>query len=224
MHPICIIPVLAQSNAEQDIVCVVIVVCEEVRVVGGNDGQSEFGTEGENLCIEPGLAARVMRLNFEVVAILKDLGVPACGGAGFVPAVVLEMGRDLAGEAGGTHHQSFGVSGKQLAIHPGARVEAFGVSERGQFDEVLVAGAVAGEEHEVIVGSQPGTWAGLQSSVTCGDVRFHADNGAETRFPCLLLKLPRGVHVAVVRDREGRLLEFRGASDEIIDAVRAIEQ
>ena len=76
----------------------------------------------------------------------------------------------------------------------------------------------------MVVRSQSGTWAGLQSSVPGGDVRFHADYGAKTRFPCLLLKLPGGVHVAMVGDREGRLLEFCGTPDEIIDPVGAIEQ
>ena len=76
----------------------------------------------------------------------------------------------------------------------------------------------------MIVRSQSGTWAGLQSSVAGGDVRLHAKNGAKTGFPCLLLKLPCGVHVAVVSDREGRLLEFGGASDEIIKPVGTIEQ
>ena len=41
------------------------------------------------------------------------------------------------------------------------------------------------------------------------DVRFHADDRLEPRLLRLFLELPGRVQVAVVGDREGRLLEFQ---------------
>ena len=124
---------------------IVIGVGEKVRVIGGDDGQAKFGAEGEDLFVEPRLSGGVVCLDFEVVAILEDLRVPGGGGAGLIPPVVLQVCGDLAGKTGGAHDQAFGVLRQQFAVHAGARVEAFGVCERRQFDEILVTDAVAGE-------------------------------------------------------------------------------
>ena len=72
--------------------------------------------------------------------------------------------------------------------------------------------------------SQAGTGAGLQSSITGGDIGFHPDDGAKAGLPCLFLELPRGVHVAVISDRQRRLLQLLGSPDQIIDAVGAVEE
>ena len=48
--------------------------------------------------------------------------------------------------------------------------------------------------------------------------------GLEAGLACLLLELPGGVHVAVIGDRQRRLLELLRAPDQVIDAVRAVEE
>ena len=67
--------VLAESDAEQHVVRVVIFAPEEVRVVRRNDGKSELIRKLEHSAVQLGLSFSVVRLHFEVV-ILEGVGVP----------------------------------------------------------------------------------------------------------------------------------------------------
>ena len=75
-HAVAVAAVLAEADAQQHVVRVVILVAEEVRVVGGHHRQAERVGQGEDLGVEPVLPVAAVRLHFEVVAVLEQLGVP----------------------------------------------------------------------------------------------------------------------------------------------------
>ena len=75
-HPIGIGEVFAESDAEENVVRVVIVAGEEVRIVGCEDGQTQLFGELENASVERRLILGVVRLDLEVVAVAEDVGVP----------------------------------------------------------------------------------------------------------------------------------------------------
>ncbi|HEY5219792.1 MAG TPA: hypothetical protein VIJ16_08280, partial [Gemmatimonadaceae bacterium] len=53
---------------------------------------------------------------------------------------------------------------------------------------------------------------------------LHTEDWLETGFLGFLLKLPRGVHVPMVRYGERWLLEFKRASNKVLDAIGAVEK
>ncbi len=143
--------VLLQADAEQHVVRVVILGAQEVRVVRGDDGETQLLRELEDLGVELLLIAGLVRLHLEVVAVLEDVRVPLGGLPGFIEAILEEMARDLARHAGGGNDDPLVVFREQLAVHARLAVESLGVRERRELDEVLVAGAIPGEEDQVVV-------------------------------------------------------------------------
>jgi hypothetical protein len=109
LHPVRVGVVLAEPDAEQDVVGAVVVGLQEVRVVGRDHGQAEVVAEPEDLLVQLVLARRVVALHLEVVAAVEELRVPGRRLARLVPAVLHEVLRDLAGQAGAGDDQALRV-------------------------------------------------------------------------------------------------------------------
>src|SRR5436190_8574407 len=62
------------------------------------------------------------------------------------------------------------------------------------------------------------------ASVAWSDIGFHADDRLDAGFFGLLLEFPRRVQIAVVGDGQGGLFELLGSADQVVYAVRAIEE
>src|SRR6476620_10491567 len=129
------------------------------------------------------------------------------------------MRRDLSGDARGRDDQSFGVAGEQLAVHPGLGVEAFGVGERGELDEIVIAYGVTGKQDEMVVRLAAIARTRAIAAVRRRDVGLHADDRLDAGLSRPLLKVPRAVKISMIRDREGKLLELLRAADQIATAV-----
>jgi hypothetical protein len=80
-EPVGVEPVLLETDAEEDVVRVVVVGLEEVRVVRRDDGESEVLPQPEDEVVEAPLLPRLVGLDLEVVAALEELRVPGGGGA-----------------------------------------------------------------------------------------------------------------------------------------------
>jgi len=201
VHAVLVGEVLAEPDAEEDVVRLVVVRPEEVRVVRRDDRQPQLPAQREDGVVMPRLALGVVRLHLEVVAIPEDVGVPRgrFARAGFVAR--LELLRDLAGEAGRADDEPLAVLRQQLAVDARLGVEALRVGEGGELHEVLVAHHVPREEHEMV-----------------------ADDRLELLLLRLLLELPCGVEIPVIGDRQRRLLQLERPGDQVIDAVGAIEE
>jgi len=146
-HPIGVAAILAEADAQQHVVRVVVFGAEEMRVVGGDDREIQFVGEREDALIQDRLALRLVRLDFEVVAILEDVGVPVGGFPRAIEVVRHQMRRDFAGQAGGGDDDPLRVFGEQLAVDARLGIEAFGIGERRQLDQVAIAGHVAGQQN-----------------------------------------------------------------------------
>ena len=129
VHPVGVGEILAQADAEENVVGVVIVARKEVRVVGGEDGEIQLRGELEDAAVESRLVLGVVRLHLEVVPIAKDVGVPRSRRASLIVLVGEEVVRDLAGHAGGGDDDAFAVFGEELAVHPRLGVESLRVGE-----------------------------------------------------------------------------------------------
>src|SRR5689334_6735859 len=64
----------------------------------------------------------------------------------------------------------------------------------------------------------------FRSAVGRGDVGLHADDRFDAGLFRLLLKLPGGVEITMVGDRQPGLLELLRPPDQVIDPVRAVEE
>ena len=203
---------------------VVVLGFQEVRVVGREHGEPEVLPEAEDLLVETALIAGLVRLHLEVVAVLEELGVPGGDRLGLVVVVLEEMARDLPCHAGARDDQPFMVARQELTVDARFAVEPFGVGEGGELDEVAVPGEVPRQEDEMVVVLLPLLGAALEAAVPGGHIGLHPEDRLDPRLLGLLLERPGGVQVAMVRDREGGLLELLGPGDQVVDPVRPIQQ
>ncbi len=197
---------------------------EEVRVVGGDDGESELLGEREHARVQDRLPLAVVRLDLEVVAVLEELRVPARRLARRGLVVGHEVLGDLSGQARRGDDDPLVVLGQQFAVDAGARVEALGVGQGGELDEIPVPDGVAGQKDQMVVrlgrGGRPPTGAPIPGR----HVRLHPDDRLDSRRSRVLLELPGRVEVTVIGDRHRGLLELLGPANQVIDSVGAVEE
>jgi hypothetical protein len=85
----------------------------------------------------------------EIVVCPKNLFEPAHCFTRLVQLSLSHIGWDLARKAGAQADQPVSMLGQQLAIHTRTVVEPVQVGDRDQFEEVLVAGRVFGQQNQV---------------------------------------------------------------------------
>ena len=120
-------------------------------------------------------------------------------------------------------YDTFIVAGEQLAVDAGTGVEAFGVGQGRELDEVAVAGGILGKQDKMVVRLASGF--SLPGAATAGsNVGLHAYDGLDPRRAGFFLEFPGSVHVSMICNGKRRLFEFLGSPDQVIDAICAIQQ
>ena len=203
-HPLRVVAVLAQADAQQDVVGLVVLGLEEVGVVGGHHRQAQLVGQGEDLPVELGLPLGVVGLHLQVVAAVEEVGVPLGGLAGAVHVVGHEVAGHLPGQARRGDDDALVVPGQHLPVHAGPVVEALGVPDGGELHQVAVAHQVPGQEHQVVVGALALAGAGAVPAVAGRHVGLHADDGLEAFLARGLVEGPGAEHAAVVREGQAR--------------------
>ena len=74
------------------------------------------------------------------------------------------------------------------------------------------------------IGLDPRAGPLTEAPVAGGHVGLHPYDRLDLGFFRLLLKFPGGVHVSMVRDRQRGLFQLLCAADQVVDAVRSVEQ
>ena len=102
LHPVRRVEVVAGADAQQDVVCLVLLAMDVVEVVGHDQRQPDLGRQPQQLLVEPALLGDAVVLELEEEAVLaEDVAVLTGDLAGELPVLDLERLGDLAAEAGG---------------------------------------------------------------------------------------------------------------------------
>ncbi len=133
-----------------------------------------------------------------------------------------DAGRDLALEAAAEADESGRMRREQVLVDARLVVEALGVAGRDELDQVVIALAGRGEEHEV-VGGFPRRPA-LRAPVTRSHIDFAAENRVDATLARLVVKDDRREHVAVLGDRHRRHLQLDRFVEQLLDPAGAVEQ
>ena len=216
--------VLRRADADEDVVGAVVLVLEEVSVVGGDHGQAQLFRQRKDLRVELGLAFGAVRLHFQVVPVLEDVGVPLGHFAGGVGVASGQVAGDLPGHARRRDDQPLRVARQGLPVDSRVVVEALGVPDRRQLDQVAVALRVAGQQDQVIRRLAPFAGAAPLPPVSRRHVRLHADDRRDALLAGQLLEAPGAVHAAVVGEPQGRHLELLRFADQVREAVGPVQQ
>ncbi len=147
MEAVGVVDARPGRDAAEHVVGGYVVVGEVVHVVAGDGAEAELGGQVGEFGIQPALLGQAVILELDEEAVrAEDAEVVLGDGAGG-RAVAAQQGLgDFAAEAGGSADQAGGMGGEYFAVNAGFVVEALGVADAGELDEVVVASAVLGEQ------------------------------------------------------------------------------
>ena len=155
-HASGIVDGLVGLNADQNVVDVRIGALDVMNIVGDDQPEiiltGEFYQSGDDdlLIFEP----MILYLEKKIVA-TEDVNVlpnDGVGAAEVVEPVGVENGAgDFSADACRQRNQAAMILAKKFLVNPRLVVEAFGVGARDQFDEIMIALIVFGEQDQMIV-------------------------------------------------------------------------
>ena len=149
-QPVRCVEVGPGAHAEQHVVGLGLLAAHVVEVVRGHEREARVLRQAQQLGIEGALLGQavILELEEEVVA-TKDVGVLTSDTPSRFGVVDLECAGDLAAQAGRQADEALAVACQQLTVQARLVVVAVQVRRGDDATEVLVAGPVLGEEHEV---------------------------------------------------------------------------
>ena len=165
--------------------------------------------------------AVVLKLQVKI-APAKDPLIPQGGLPGPLIVPPGQGPGDFPRQAGGKGDKPLVVLPQQVQVHPGLAVKALhpGLGDQGQ--QVVVAGLVLAEQHQVAV--LPVQLVDLVKPGAPGHIHLAAQNGLDAPLFCRLIKFDHAVHTAVVGDGHRRLAHFLGGVQKPLHAAGAVEQ
>lgn len=216
-----VVKILTRGDAKQVVVSLGGVLVLEVAVVGADELYAIFARElyedlvgfllqGKSLAVGDNVGIfDLMALQLEIVVVAKDAVIPLYGFTGTVDVTFQNLGRHLAGDAGGADDQILVIFLKVVTVgaRPGVETVYPGVAD--ELDEVLVSMIVLGKDDEVV--ALIVTFAPvLTLLVVIGDVHLATEDRLERLLALLLAllvdactiigKFLDAVHHAVVGD------------------------
>ena len=196
-----------------------------VNVVRRHELQAEFLRPRNETAVDLRLLGNAVILEFEVkIFRAEGLLEPVDRLTRLLGLVLVDVFGNLARQTARKNDQSLLVRGEDLLVDPGFVIIALQMRLGDQLDEILVAGFILGEEHEVIVHIPASAGGFLVEPAAGGDVHFAADDWFDPLVPRRLVKIDRPVQHPVVRDRQGRELQVMGLVHQPVEPASAIKQ
>ena len=181
-----------------------ITLAQIVAIVGGDQGQIELTSELGQRLVGEGLLGQTVGLEFQIEIVRpEDLGVFQGHLARVLFLIAHEQGGDFPLEAAREPDQTLVVLPQDLLVDPGLVVKAFKIGQGNQLHQVLVAGEVLCQQHQVIVAIVIAVAAAAPFSLTFkaapgSNVDLATENGLDLEFPAQLVEFQRPEHVAMI--------------------------
>ncbi len=113
---------------------------------------------------------------------------------------------------------------QKLLVHPWLIIKSFKICFTGEFDEVLIAGQIRGQQDEMIVIVVRESAVFLGVAAAGRHIGFTADDGFDPVRLGFLIKLNRAKQVAMVGHGHGRHAEGFDLLYERFDLIGAVEK
>jgi hypothetical protein len=214
---------LACVDAQEHVVGGGVGLAQVVGVAGRHQRQAEPVGDGDGTRGALLLDVQAVVLDLDVEVVAEDAVEPAGQLRRLVDLVLEDVLAELARGAAGQADQALLVRFEQLLVDARDVVVALQEGDGGHLDEVLEAGAVAGQQGEVVAGVAAA--AGLAvGALAGGDVRLVADDRVEAGRLALAVELDGAVQVAVVGQGQGVHAQLPGPRHQLGHAAGPVEQ
>ena len=202
-----------------------VVLAEIVRVVRRHHGHPQLGRQPEHALGDELLLGDAVALDLQPEAVRPEQ-VGEIPGARLRRLVIPlpQIQGDFARQAGGERDQPVLVPLQHFAVDARPAVIALEEADGRERDEVAVAGAVAGEQHEVRVVGGGAAQPLAPLAAPEGEVRLEPEDRPYLAGLRLGVELPGAVEVAVIGDRQRVHAERLDVVQQIGNAVGAVEE
>ena len=214
-----------RADADQAVVRVRVALLDVMHVVRRDQLQAELLRPRNQVPVDLGLLRQAVVLQFQVEVLRAErLLEPVNRLARPGQLVLLNPLRDFARQAAGERDQPLLVRRQQFLVDARLVVIALQVRRGGELDQVLVAGFVLGQQHEVVIHVPP-AGAGLLLEPAAGrDIDLAADDRLDAFLARRLVEINRPVKHAVIGDRQRRELQLMRLVHQPVQPASPIEQ
>ena len=175
-----------------------------VNVVRRHQLQTEIFGPGNQVPIDFGLLRQVVVLQFEIKVFRAErLLEPINRLASARQIILLNQLRNFAGQAAGQRDQSLLVRRQSFLIEARFVVKAFQMRVGHEFDQVLVADLIFGQQHEVVINVPAAAGGFLFQPASWCDINFAANDRLDALGARALIKLNRAIKDSVIGERQG---------------------
>ena len=196
-----------------------------MHVVRGDELEPELLRPGDELPVDRHLLGQVVVLQFQVEILRAEhLLEPVHRLARLRRLLLLNPLRDFAGQTAREHDQAVLVRREQFLVDARLVVIAGQVRFGREPDQVLVAGLVLGQQHEVMIHVAPAAGGPFLKPAARRHVGFATDDRFDALVARRLVEINRPVHRAVVGDGEGGELERMRPVHQPVQPAGPIEQ
>ncbi len=214
----------ARVDAQEHVLRLTVLVAQVVDVVRADEGDARLLVHAHQGFVDLRLRLDAVALQFEPEMLRAEQVAPSPGELerlGF--AIRDDELRHLAREATRETGQPARVLREQLAVDARPEVVALEVRRRCELDEVLPTLRVTREQSQVVVTVSLGLAVRFEARAS-RDVDLATEDRLHAAFLGGLVELDGAEEVAVVRERDRRLLVRLTRRDEIRDPVRPVEE
>src|SRR2546422_2736933 len=222
-QPLRIAESFARADAQQDVMWMRVAVAQVVDVVGADEAQAEILRNRRDAAVDDALLLDAVPLHLEKKVLgAEDVLVRGRRVARFPLLLMREALGDLAFQAAAETDETLGMLREQLLVDARLVVETFGVPGRHELDQIVVALAGLGEQHEMI--RRLPRIPALVTAIARRDVHLTPENRLHALLAGLIVEHHRRKEVPVLGDRNRRHLQLRCVVQQLVDAARAVEQ
>ena len=218
---------LARVDAEQDVLGLGVFAEHVVYVAGGYQGQAHAVGQVDGAFHGDALLFDAVVLDLDEVAVAENLVVPGGRFAGLFHAgrpAHQQPAVQLAGDAAAQADQALAVGGQDLLVDAGTEVKTFQKGPGRELQEVLKAGAVLGQDGDVVAGFLGAAGVFLVEAAGGGDVGLDAHDGVDAHVLGRLVELQGPVQIAVVGEGQGIHAQLFGPLEQAGDLSGAVEK
>ena len=218
---------LARVDAEQDVLGLGVFAEHVMHVAGGHQRQAHAVGQVDRAFHGDPLLFDAVVLDLDEVAVAENLVVPGGRLAGLFHAgraAHQQAAVQLAGDAAAQADQALAVGGQDFLVDAGAEIEAFQKGPGRELQQVLEAGAVLGQEGDVIAGFLRAAGVFFVEAAARGDIGLDAHDRVDAHVLGRLVELQGPVQVAVVGQGQGVHAQLFGPLQQAGDFSGAVQQ
>ena len=213
------------ADADERVVGVRVTFLDVMNVVGSDQLQPEFLRQSKQMAIDLGLLGNRVVLKFQIKILRAErLLEPVHRGARLVQLVLLNQLGDFAGQTARQGDQTVFVLRQDFLVDARLVVMALEVGRGDEFDEILIAGLVLGQQHQMVINILSAAAGFFVEATAGGDIDLAADDRFDALVAGGLIEIDRAVEDAVIGDGQGGKLQFVRLVDQAIETAGAIEQ